>query len=164
MSASSRNVIHTEDEKNTDGDSRLESASTVTEAQRPNRSFKRGFDEAANVLASVTEEVVITPEEDKRILRRIDLYVLPCMLLCYLLQQLDKASVSYTSVFNIVEETHLVGNQYSWLSSVVYVSQLVFQPLSSYALVRLPVGKWVSVSDFHHAAWTTDSDLIAGLL
>ena len=32
----------------------------------------------------------------------------------------------------------------SWLASIVYVAQLVFQPLSSFALVKLPVGKWVT--------------------
>lgn len=103
-------------------------------------------DRAAEVLAEVTERVVVTPEEDRRILRVIDLGVLPVMLLVYFLQQLDKSSLSYTSVFGIVEEAGLVGSQYSWLSSVVYVAQLVFQPLSSYALVRLPVGKWVRVA------------------
>ena len=109
---------------------------------RPPRDLKHA-DEAAQVLAKVTEKVVLTPEEDKRILRKIDIGVLPVMLVVYFLQQLDKSSLSYTSVFGIVDEAHLVGTQYSWLSSVVYLAQLILQPLSSYALVRLPVGKWV---------------------
>jgi len=74
--------------------------------------------------------------------------VLPALILVYFLQQLDKSSLSYTAVFNIVDETHLIGSQYSWLSSIVYVAQLVFQPLSSYAIVRLPVGKWVFINIF----------------
>ncbi|KLO20388.1 putative allantoate transporter [Schizopora paradoxa] len=103
-------------------------------------------DEAARVLgeAKVDEgSIIVSPEDDRRILHRIDVAVLPAILLVYFLQQLDKSSISYTAVFNIVGETHLVGTQYSWLSSIVYVAQLVFQPLSSYAIVRLPVGKWV---------------------
>lgn len=102
-------------------------------------------DEAAQVLAEATEKIVVTPEEDKRILRKIDIGVLPVMLVVYFLQQLDKSSLSYTSVFGIVSEAHLVGTQYSWLSSVVYLAQLIFQPLSSYAIVCFPVGKWVSL-------------------
>lgn len=102
-------------------------------------------DEAAQVLAEATEKIVVTPEEDKRILRKIDIGVLPVMLVVYFLQQLDKSSLSYTSVFGIVSEAHLIGTQYSWLSSVVYLAQLIFQPLSSYAIVRFPVGKWVSL-------------------
>lgn len=100
-------------------------------------------DEAAEILAQAEESIILTPEEDRRILRLIDRGVLPVLLLVYFLQQLDKSSLSYTSVFGIVSEANLVGKQYSWLSSVVYLAQLVFQPLSSYAIVRLPVGKWV---------------------
>jgi MFS family permease len=37
---------------------------------------------------------------------------------------------------------------HSWLASIVYVAQLVFQPLSSFALVKFPVGKWVSFNLF----------------
>jgi hypothetical protein len=104
----------------------------------------RGLDEAAKVLAAAASSPIqITPDEDRRILRKIDKYVLPAMLLVYFLQQLDKSSLSYTAVFDIVGEANLVGTQYSWLSSIVYLAQLVFQPLSSYALVKLPVGKWV---------------------
>ena len=36
----------------------------------------------------------------------------------------------------------------SWLTSIVYVAQLVFQPLSSFALIRFPVGKWVAFNVF----------------
>lgn len=41
------------------------------------------------------------------------------------------------------EATHLHGQQYSWLSSIVYIAQLAFQPLSSFALVKFPVKWWV---------------------
>lgn len=102
-------------------------------------------DEAAEILAQASEPVVLTAEEDRRILRLIDRGVLPVLLLVYFLQQLDKSSLSYTSVFGIVTEAKLVGTQYSWLSSVVYLAQLIFQPVSSYAIVRLPVGKLVSL-------------------
>ena len=60
------------------------------------------------------------------------------MCLVYWLQQLDKSSVSYAAVFDLRESTGLTGSQYPWLSSSVYVAQLVFQPLSSYALIVFP--------------------------
>jgi hypothetical protein len=41
------------------------------------------------------------------------------------------------------EATGLKGQQYSWLSSIVYLAQLGFQPLSSFALVKFPVKWWV---------------------
>jgi MFS family permease len=56
--------------------------------------------------------------------------------------------LSYASVFGLVQDTHLVGLQYSWLGSIVYVAQLVFQPLVAYLLVKLPIGKFAGVMVF----------------
>ena len=56
---------------------------------------------------------------------------------------MDKSSVSYAAVFNLQKEAHLVGIEYSWLSSVVYCAQLVCQPISGYALIVFPVKYWV---------------------
>jgi hypothetical protein len=79
-------------------------------------------DAALAVLDETTIERQITPEEDARVLRKIDLWVLPVIFLVYFLQQLDKSvvpafylvvevidhltrsSVSYTSVFGLVEQ------------------------------------------------------------
>jgi hypothetical protein len=47
-------------------------------------------DAALAVLDETTIERQITPEEDARVLRKIDLWVLPVILLVYFLQQLDK--------------------------------------------------------------------------
>jgi MFS family permease len=85
-------------------------------------------------------------DEEKRVLRKIDWHVLPLMLGAYFLQQLDKSSLSYTSVFNIRADAHLHGKQYSWLGSVLYFAQLVMQPLVAILLVRLPTGKLISIA------------------
>ncbi|KAG9098534.1 hypothetical protein FRC06_006241 [Ceratobasidium sp. 370] len=105
-------------------------------------------DAALAILSGTAPD--ITPEQDAAVLRKVDRWLIPVMLMVYFLQQLDKSSLSYTSVFGIVSDTHLVGSQYSWLGSIVYVAQLVWQPVSSYLLVRLPVGKYLFVNVF---AW-----------
>lgn len=51
---------------------------------------------------------------------------------------------SFTSIFGIVDDAHLVGNQYSWLGSILYLAQLVFQPVAAVLLVKLPNGKVIS--------------------
>ena len=35
-----------------------------------------------------------------------------------------------------------MGQQYSWLGSIVYVAQLIWQPVSSYLIIRMPVAKY----------------------
>lgn len=92
--------------------------------------------------------IYFTVEEEKRVLRKIDMRVLPLMLGAYFLQQLDKSALSYTSVFNIQRDAGLHGRQYSWLGSILYIAQLVMQPLGAVLLVKLPTGKVISVAIF----------------
>jgi MFS family permease len=73
------------------------------------------------------------------------------MCIVYWIQQLDKSSVSYAAVFDLQTETNLKGTQYSWLTSAVYLAQLICQPLSSYALIVFPVKYWVMAN---FTAWS----------
>ena len=91
------------------------------------------------------QRIVLTPENNARVLRKIDLHILPIILGVYFLQALDKATLAYASVFGLVKDAHLVGHQYSWLGSIVYLAQLVSQPLIAYILVRFPLGKFLAV-------------------
>ncbi|KAK7422786.1 hypothetical protein QQX98_001346 [Neonectria punicea] len=90
------------------------------------------------------EHISVSPADDARILRRIDLALLPLMLAVYFLQALDKATLSYASIFGLIDDTGLEGDQYSWLGSIVFLAQLVMQPPLALALVKLPIGKLTS--------------------
>lgn len=107
----------------------------------------KGVDKAAELLAS-GGRIYVTPEDNKRVLRKIDFVILPLLLSIYSLQSLDKTSLSYASVFGLIDDTHLHGEEYSWLGSIVYVAQLVMQPLVSVLLVKVPIGKFISVMVF----------------
>ncbi|KAJ5771903.1 hypothetical protein N7520_002432 [Penicillium odoratum] len=124
-------------------------------------STNRGKDQVACFLASVEngdDNRCFTVEDEKQVLRRIDLRVLPVLLGAYFFQQLDKSALSYTSILGLAEDAHLVGSQYSWLSSILYLSQLVFQPLAAFLLVKAPTGKVISTAIF---LWGTPSCIAA---
>ncbi|KAI3009307.1 hypothetical protein CBS147346_2198 [Aspergillus niger] len=106
-----------------------------------------GREKAADFLATVKEEErTFSPEEEKRVLRRIDLRILPLLLGAYFFQQLDKSTLSYVSIFGLVEDAHLHGQQYSWLGSILYLAQLVVQPLAALLLVKAPTGKVIGTA------------------
>ncbi|KAI1464165.1 MFS general substrate transporter [Daldinia caldariorum] len=102
-------------------------------------------DRAAQFIAE-HGEVTFTYEEERKVLRRIDLRILPLILGAYFFQQLDKSSLSYVSIFGIMEDAHLKSIEYSWLGSVLYLAQLIFQPLAAFLLVKLPTGKVVGTA------------------
>jgi MFS family permease len=106
-------------------------------------------DTAAKWLAEAqVEGVRFTYEEERAVLKRIDHRVLPLLLGAYFFQQLDKSSLSYVSIFGLQQDANLVGRQYSWLGSILYMAQLVMQPLAAFLLVKLPVGKLIAGAIF----------------
>jgi MFS family permease len=109
----------------------------------------RGKDKAAKLLAA-NERIIVTSVENKQVLRKIDLVILPILLSVYFLQSLDKTTLSYASVFGLIEDANLDPNsqQYSWLGSIVYIAQLVMQPLVAFFLVKFPTGKFTGVMVF----------------
>jgi hypothetical protein len=113
-----------------------------------NDGYLGGRDRAGQLLKEAGHTVVVTPEDNKRILRKIDLAILPILLTVYCLQSLDKTSLAYASVFGLIDHAHLVGDDYSWLGSIVYVAQLVWQPVVAYFLVKFPIGKFCATMVF----------------
>lgn len=71
--------------------------------------------------------VEFTPEEEKQVLTKIDLHMLSLMCWVYLIQFADKTTLNYASLMGIKTDAHLVGNQYSWISSIFYAGYLAWE-------------------------------------
>ncbi|ORY70209.1 major facilitator superfamily domain-containing protein [Pseudomassariella vexata] len=102
-------------------------------------------EKAAQFLAQ-HGQVTFDYEEEKHVLQRIDRRILPLILGAYFFQQLDKSTLSYTSIFGLIEDANLKGTEYSWLGSILYLAQLVMQPLAAFILVKLPYGKVTGIA------------------
>lgn len=122
-------------------------ADTITPVENPDRTHavNSRADKAAQFIAE-HGEVTFDYEEERRVVRRIDIRILPLILGAYFFQQLDKSSLSYVSIFGIMEDAHLKSMEYSWLGSILYIAQLIFQPLAAFLLVKLPTGKVIGTA------------------
>jgi hypothetical protein len=123
----------------------IETSESIHKPSQPSR----GKDKAAELLAS-NQRIVVTSAENKRVLRKIDLIILPILLSVYFLQSLDKTTLSYASVFGLIEDAKLnpQSQEYSWLGSIVYIAQMVMQPIVAVMLVKLPIGKFTGIMVF----------------
>ncbi|CAK7206252.1 hypothetical protein SEUCBS139899_009039 [Sporothrix eucalyptigena] len=88
----------------------------------------------------------IDPAMNKRVLRKLDMRLVPLLCLCYMLQFLDKSSLSYAALLSIQKDLGLVGQQYSWASSIFYFGYLLMSYPTSYLIVKFPIGKYVSAT------------------
>ncbi|RYP29613.1 hypothetical protein DL767_006665 [Monosporascus sp. MG133] len=84
------------------------------------------------------QRVTLTEEDNRRIRRQTDKFILSILVWVYFLQILDKTVLGYGATFGLLESTHLTGNQYSFLGSIAPIGQLAVQPFSSYLIVRVP--------------------------
>ncbi|TIC89968.1 putative transporter [Colletotrichum higginsianum] len=81
----------------------------------------------------------------KKLVRKIDLTLLPLLMGTYLLQYIDKQALSYGAVFDLFETTNTTQSQYSWLASIFYFAYLVAEWPASYLAQHFPTGTVVSV-------------------
>ncbi|RAL15950.1 MFS general substrate transporter [Aspergillus homomorphus CBS 101889] len=85
-------------------------------------------------------------QELKRLERKIDWAILPCLSVCYAFYYIDKTTLSYAAIFGIKEDLELSGKQYSWLSSVFYFGFLVWAVPTNFLLQKFPVAKYLGVN------------------
>ncbi|KAH9883992.1 allantoate permease [Xylariomycetidae sp. FL2044] len=95
-------------------------------------------------LFKETQGLEVTEQEAKRVLRKIDMRVVPILFMTYMLQYLDKNSINFANTYGLQEGTNLTGQDYSWLGSIFYFGYMISQLPSAYFLQRLPIGQFVS--------------------
>ncbi|KAI9932518.1 hypothetical protein ASPWEDRAFT_100783 [Aspergillus wentii DTO 134E9] len=100
-------------------------------------------DEALQILA---DSSTIDPIQSTKLLRKIDLYVMPLICIVYFCQYLDKIAVSYASVTGISQSAHLHGNQFNWISSIFFFGQLAFQFPTIRLIQAFPLARYVAVN------------------
>ncbi|GES62959.1 pantothenate transporter [Aspergillus terreus] len=90
------------------------------------------------------ESYQFTPEEERKLVWKIDLMILPIMLIAYMMAFLDKQTLSYTALMGLQEDLGLEGADYSWSSSIFYFGYLFFSWPASLLMVKFPLGKYLA--------------------
>lgn len=103
----------------------------------------RNVDAALNFLHAEGEMREMTPEDEKRLVRKIDWMIVPLMWCCYCLQYLDKTLINYANVMGLQEDANLTETQFSTLALIFYVSYLGLEFPHGYGMQRLPTAKYL---------------------
>ncbi|KAJ5710012.1 Major facilitator superfamily domain general substrate transporter [Penicillium malachiteum] len=85
----------------------------------------------------------IPKAESKRVLMKIDLVVMPLVVISMTLAFLDKNGLAYAAVYGLETDTHLVGQQYSWLGSIFYFGYLAMEFPNLWLITRFPIGNYM---------------------
>ncbi|KFY72960.1 hypothetical protein V499_06932 [Pseudogymnoascus sp. VKM F-103] len=93
--------------------------------------------------------VEMTDEQSRKVLRKIDLFLLPIMGFCYMLQFLDKGALAASTLLGILDPKtgiHLKGSDLAWCSGIFYFGYMAWSFPSAYFVVRLPIGRYLSMA------------------
>lgn len=78
--------------------------------------------------------------EETRLLRKIDLHVLPILTLLYLFSFLDRSNIGNAKLDGLTTDLHMTNNQYLWTLTIYFFGYVLFE-------VTLPLERWpVSVA------------------
>ncbi|PGH13550.1 hypothetical protein AJ79_03543 [Helicocarpus griseus UAMH5409] len=122
----------------------LEKVTSVDMAKKDHMDYNRVDKEVAEYVADV--HVEIDEETNKRLKKMIDRRVLVIMILTYFLQALDKGTISFTAIMNLPKDTGLHGQQFSWLTTCIYIAVLIVEYPTNWIIQRVPIAKYLGIN------------------
>ena len=94
-------------------------------------------------------------EEEKALVRKIDLRLLPAIWLMYLLSYIDRTNIGNAKVAGLQDDLHLSSGQYSLALIVFFITYVLFEVPSKYVHISCPIYRWAPPypfslpSDYH---------------
>lgn len=121
----------------------------ILSTHTPENENLENYDEAMRVALNLEGKTVVLDEErDKRLLRKIDFYLLPLVCFLYACQFMDKTTNSYAAVMGLKTDLNMKGDMYSWTGTAFYLGYLVFEFPANALLQRFPLAKTTGVFIF----------------
>jgi len=97
-------------------------------------------------LAQETEGLVLDPVKEKKLVRKIDLYILSTMCALMSCQLMGKSSNSYASIMGLREDLHMSSKEYSWVGAGFYLGYLVFEYPATFILQKFPMSRVLGIA------------------
>ncbi|KAI5118029.1 hypothetical protein M0805_004894 [Coniferiporia weirii] len=82
--------------------------------------------------------------DGKKLLRKIDLYIIPWLALLYLLNFLDRANIGNARLYNMESDLHLTDSQYLIALTCFFFPYALFEVPSNVLLKKLRPSRWLS--------------------
>ncbi|KFA50658.1 hypothetical protein S40293_04908 [Stachybotrys chartarum IBT 40293] len=81
--------------------------------------------------------------DEKKILRKMDVRLIPMLALLYLLSFLDRGNIGNANIEGLTEDLGLTGDQYNWCLTVFFFTYAAFEVPSNLLLKKLRPSVWL---------------------
>ncbi|KAF9884464.1 hypothetical protein FE257_001725 [Aspergillus nanangensis] len=93
----------------------------------------------ASSVASVIDE-----KKEKDLIRKIDMHILPFVVLLYLFSFLDRVNIGNARLYGLEEDLGLVGDQYQIAVSILFVTYCLFEVPSNLVIKKLTPSRYIA--------------------
>jgi MFS transporter, ACS family, allantoate permease len=131
--------------------------SDVPDVESQHRGEMFTTDVAAQFLANLSLNIrdqPIGPDEARRVLWKIDLIIIPLLGFSVMLSAIDKVIISNAAIYGMITDTHLVGNEYSWVGSIFYFGFLIAEWPANILIQKLPIRSFYGATVLGWAIFT----------
>ncbi|CBF81477.1 allantoate permease family MFS transporter [Aspergillus nidulans FGSC A4] len=98
----------------------------------------------------IDHDVYIDPAAEKALLRKLDLWIVPPVMLLYLLSFLDRVNIGNARLYGLEEDLGLEGDQYQIAVSILFVTYILSELPSNLVIKKFTPSRWLS---FITTAW-----------
>ncbi|KAK2001713.1 major facilitator superfamily transporter [Colletotrichum falcatum] len=112
------------------------------EEQEPRKSESEGGD----AIATAQDEEAaasFSHLDEKRILRKMDIRLIPMLALLYLLAFLDRGNIGNAKIEGLQEDLNMTADQYNWCLTVFFFTYAAFEVPSNLLLKKLRPSVWL---------------------
>ncbi|KAK4053319.1 hypothetical protein OIO90_003931 [Microbotryomycetes sp. JL221] len=85
-----------------------------------------------------------TPEEEKKLYRKVDLHLLPMLAILYLLSFMDRGNIGNARLAGLETDLNMSGNDYSIALSVFFITYCIAEVPANLALKKLRPSIWLA--------------------
>ena len=100
--------------------------------------------DVASTRSASQEEHGFDPALDGLITRKVDLRLVPVLLVMFMLAYLDRSNLGNAKIQGLEHDLHMEGRDYNVASLIFYISYIVFEVPSNLILAKVAPSTWLS--------------------
>lgn len=92
----------------------------------------------------------VDPILEAKLVRKLDLYIIPVVMVLYLLSFLDRVNIGNARLYGLQEDLNMTDNQFQTAVSILFVTYILSEVPSNLVLKKLRPSRWIA---FITTAW-----------
>jgi len=96
-----------------------------------------------NELADAIRNYVPGTTEERKLVRKIDLLLMPMLWIMYILNYVDRTNIGNAKIAGMGADLSLTDDQYAWILSIFFFGYLICEVPSNMILSRVPPSKYL---------------------